>query len=256
MTADPPDATARQTGDRNSGPPAATDPPDPDSAHQVALGDAEARTAPGRGRQAEAARNDRRILDAARRVFARSGADAPVSAIAAEAGVGMGSLYRRFASKDDLLRHLCQMAMEQSIEAAETALASPGDAWSALAGYVRACVAFRSGAFAPAAGTFPVTEQMVATAARSYELIERLVSRAHAEGALRPDVTGVDLVELIGLFSRSARWRPTDDGYDPDHVEQRLLGIALDGLRAPGRERLAEPAPRWQEYSALWGPPA
>jgi AcrR family transcriptional regulator len=201
----------------------------------------------GRGRRAEAEVNDRRILDAARRVFARSGADAPVSAIAAEAGVGMGSLYRRFASKADLLRYLCQTAMEQSIEAAEAALSAPGDAWSALAGYVRACVGFRSGAFAPAAGTFPVTEQMIRTAIRGHELVEQLLARARAEGALRSDVTAVDLYELIGLFSRSAR--------SSDLVEERLLAIALDGLRAPGRERLAEPTPRWEDYSAVWGPP-
>jgi AcrR family transcriptional regulator len=201
-----------------------------------------------RRRRPDAALNDRRILAAARRVFARSGADAPVSAIAAEAGVGMGSLYRRFASKDELLRHLCQAAMEQSIEAAEAALAAPGDAWSALAGYVRACVGFRSGAFAPAAGTFPVTEEMIATAARGHELVEQLLARARSEGTLRPDVTAVDLYELVGLFSRSV---PTSD-----RVEQRLLAIALDGLRAPGREPLAAPAPRWRDYSAQWGPPA
>jgi AcrR family transcriptional regulator len=201
-----------------------------------------------RRRRPDAELNDGRILAAARRVFARSGADAPVSAIAAEAGVGMGSLYRRFASKDDLLRHLCQAAMEQSIEAAEAALAAPGDAWSALAGYVRACVAFRSGAFAPAAGTFPVTEEMVATAARAHELVEQLLARARREGTLRPEVTAVDLYELVGLFSRSV---PTSD-----RIEQRLLAIALDGLRAPGREPLAGPAPRWQDYSAQWGPPA
>ncbi len=65
-----------------------------------------------RGRQAEAARNDRPVLDAARDVFARHGADAPVSAIAERAGVGMGSLYRRYGSKADLLRHLCTLAME------------------------------------------------------------------------------------------------------------------------------------------------
>lgn len=210
---------------------------------------------PARGRQAEAAVNDRRILDAARRVFARRGADAPVSAIAAEAGVGMGSLYRRFPSKEDLLRHLCQTAMEQSVEAAEAALAEPGDAWSALAGYVRACVAFRSGAFAPAAGTFPVTEQMVATAAQGHALVEDLVGRARAEGTLRADVTAIDVYELVGLFSRSVPPPAAGAAYDPGRTEQRLLSIALDGLRAPGREPLAGPPPRWQDYSAVWGPP-
>ena len=205
-----------------------------------------------RGRQSEAARNDLRIVDAARRVFARSGADAPVSAIAAEAGVGVGSLYRRFASKDDLLRHLCQAAMDQSVEAAEAALASldaGGDAWSAVDGYVRACVGFRSGAFAPVAGTFPVTAEMIATAERAHALLERLLDAARREGTLREGVTAVDVYGLVGLFSR----RVPVEGDDP--TERRLLAVAVEGLRAaPGRAPLPGPPPRWAEYSAEWGP--
>lgn len=104
-----------------------------------------------RGRQAEAERNDRRVLDAAREVFAEHGADATVAAIAERAGVGMGSLYRRYGSKADLLRHLCIQAMEQSIEAAQAALAAT-DAWTGLVSYVRACVAQGTGALAPLAG--------------------------------------------------------------------------------------------------------
>jgi len=201
------------------------------------------------GRRAEAARNDQRILDAARRVFIRGGTDAPVAAIAAEAGVGIGSLYRRFPSKDALLQHLCQQAMEQSIDAAEAALASAdagGDAWTALAGYVRACVGFRSGALAPVAGTFRVTEHMVATAVRNHELGEQLVARAHAEGSLRPDVTDVDVLQLVTLFSRREL---------PDPGDERLLAILLDGLRAPGHTRLAGPPPQWEQISAPWGAP-
>lgn len=216
---------------------------------------------PAGGRRAEAARNDGRILDAARRVFIRGGTDAPVAAIAAEAGVGIGSLYRRFPSKDALLQHLCQQAMEQSIAAAETALATldaaaegdgdadsdaGGDAWTALAGYVRACVGFRSGALAPAAGTFPVTDQMIATAVRGHELDEQLIARAHAEGSLRPDVTSVDVLHVVTLFSRRDLPDPGDD---------RLLAIVLDGLRAPGQTPLAGPPPRWDQVSAPWGAP-
>jgi AcrR family transcriptional regulator len=211
-----------------------------------------------RGRQSEAARNDLRIVDAARRVFARSGVDAPVSAIAAEAGVGVGSLYRRFASKDDLLRHLCQAAMDQSVEAAEAALASldaGGDAWPAVDGYVRACVDFRSGAFAPVAGTFPVTGEMIATADRAHRLLERLLDAARREGTLRDGVTAIDVYGLVGLFSRRVPAEAPGQVDPVDPTEQRLLAIALDGLRAaPGRSPLPGPRPRWADYSAEWGP--
>src|SRR4051794_16726518 len=112
---------------------------------------------PGRrGRQAEAERNDRRVLDAAREIFAAYGAAAPVSAIAERAGVGMGSLYRRYGSKDDLLRQLCVEAMEQSIAAAEEALAAT-DAWVGLRDYVHTCVARGTGALAPLAGSIKTT---------------------------------------------------------------------------------------------------
>ena len=74
---------------------------------------------PRRGRQAEAERNDRVVLEAARDVFVAYGAGAPVSAVAKRAGVGMGSLYRRYGSKAELLQRLCVLAMEDGISAAE-----------------------------------------------------------------------------------------------------------------------------------------
>ena len=94
-----------------------------------------------RGRQQEAARNDRKVLDAAREVFATQGWDAPVSAVAERAGVGMGSLYRRYGSKTELLQRLCVLAMEQNIAAAEQSLAMD-EPWDALSSYVHACVGF------------------------------------------------------------------------------------------------------------------
>ncbi len=61
------------------------------------------------GRQAEARRNDLAVLDAARDVFSAQGAGAPISAVAERAGVGMGTLYRRYGSKTELLQRLCVM---------------------------------------------------------------------------------------------------------------------------------------------------
>src|SRR5262245_9108369 len=133
---------------------------------------------PRRGRHAEAERNDRRVLDAARQVFAAQGAAAPVSAIADRAGVGMGSLYRRYGSKEDLLRQLCTQAMEQSIEAAQDALTA-GDAWQGLSAYARTCVASGTGALAPLAGSIETTPRMWEISRRARRLLEQLVARAH-----------------------------------------------------------------------------
>src|SRR5580692_12043342 len=90
------------------------------------------------GRQAEARRNDRAVLDAARDVFAAQGAGAPISAVAERAGVGMGTLYRRYGSKAELLQRLCVLAMEQALAAADDALRA-ADPWTGLSGYIRTC---------------------------------------------------------------------------------------------------------------------
>jgi AcrR family transcriptional regulator len=203
---------------------------------------------PRRGRQAEAERNDRAVLEAAREVFATQGAGAPVSAVAERAGVGMGSLYRRYGSKTELLRHLCVLAMEQTIAAAETALAAE-DAWSGLAGYVRTCVAFGAGALAPLAGSIETTPDMWEVSRRGRKLLGELVARAHREGVLRPDVTRLDIAWLIELFGR---YGPTRPGTEDENIRRRLLEIALDGLRAREAAALPGSPPSDRHYEARW----
>ncbi|MER7505745.1 helix-turn-helix domain-containing protein [Nonomuraea pusilla] len=204
-----------------------------------------------RGRQAEAARNDLLLLEAAREVFTTQGFDAPVSAIARRAGVGMGSLYRRYRTKEELLQRLCLLAMERVVEVLEEALTAP-DPWEGFAGYVRSCVGFRSGALGPVAGTIAVTDEMWRTSRTATGLAERLVARARDAGALRDDVTALDVSLLIEQFSRPA---PGPDSDEQRHVRQRLLTIALDGLRAPGATPLPGPAPSATWYEGRWGTP-
>ena len=181
---------------------------------------------PGKGRQAEAARNDEKVLQAAREVFATQGWDAPVSAVAQRAGVGMGSLYRRYGSKTDLLQYLCILSMQQNIDAARTALALE-DAWDGLVGYIQECVAFGAGAFAPLAGTIEVTDDMIATAKKANRLLARIVARAHQSGRLRADVSATDVWCLIEQFGR----RSAVPGAPEDaNAHRRLVAIALDGL--------------------------
>jgi AcrR family transcriptional regulator len=209
---------------------------------------ATARPASRRGRQAEAARNDRLLLDAAREVFTEQGAGAPVSAIAARAGVGIGSLYRRYPTKAALLQRLCVLAMEQTIEAASAALDAE-DAWSGLAAYVRDCVEGRTGALAPVAGTIAVTPEMLRTSRRGMRLADALVERARAAGVLRPDVTALDLALLIEQFSRRSTTMPEAEA---DNARDRLLAIALDGLRAAHAPPLPGRAPSRRAYAGRW----
>src|SRR5215217_5092689 len=91
------------------------------------------------GRRAEAARNDERILQSARAVFVAD-PGAPISAVAEHAGVGVGALYRRYPSKEELLRKISADGLQRFIAAAEAALGDEGDAWEAFAGFMRRCV--------------------------------------------------------------------------------------------------------------------
>ena len=215
-----------------------------------------------RGRQAEARRNDLAVLDAARDVFAARGAGAPVSAVADRAGVGMGTLYRRYGSKTELLQRLCVLAMEQAIEAADEALQA-GDPWAGLCGYIQACVEMRSGALASLAGQIEMTDEMLSTALRGMSRLREVVGRAHRAGSLRADVTALDIALLIEQFSRRGAGPADGQGADQEEergVRARLLAIAFQGLRAqaatplPGRAPSPLPgqAPSLARYVGRW----
>src|SRR6186713_171957 len=92
------------------------------------------------GRRGQAAQNDERILAAARDVF-MADADAPISAVARRAGVGISALYRRYPSKEDLLRQLCADGLRLYLEEAEAALADTRDPWESFAAFMRRIVA-------------------------------------------------------------------------------------------------------------------
>ena len=187
------------------------------------------------GRQAEARRNDLVVLEAARDVFSALGADAPVSAVADRAGVGIGTLYRRYGSKAELLQRLCVLAMDQAVAAADDALGA-ADPWTGLAGYVRACVELRSGALAALAGQIETTAQMHAVARRSMTRLAEIVARAHRHGSLRPDVTALDVTWLIEQFSR----RPPTSRRRRGTQRPRPPGVHRPG-RAPNAGRAAPP---------------
>jgi AcrR family transcriptional regulator len=222
----------------------------------------------GRGRQAEARRNDLIVLEAARDVFTAQGAGAPISAVAERAGVGMGTLYRRYGSKTELLQRLCVLAMDQALAAADDALQA-SDPWAGLEAYIRTCIELRSGALASLAGQVETTAEMRTTARRSMARTQEIVARAHRDGRLRADVTALDISWLIEQFSRRSPGpaEPKDPKEPTDlaeerNVQSRLVAIALDGLRSgparalPGRPpSRARYVNRWSRTSAASGRP-
>lgn len=215
-------------------------------------------------RQAEAERNDRALLQAAREVIAVDGAHASVAAIAARAGVGIGSLYRRYRTKEQLLQHLCVIALDQWLAAAEAGLAHD-EPWEGLVSYITTSVDLGPGSLGPIAGTIEVTEEMARTSERADEALDELVARAHAAGALRDDVTAVDISLLIEHLSRSPLLEQLAQQGRDDLTEaavnarRRITAIAVDGLRAPQAPRppgtrLPGPPPTLALFTDRWEP--
>jgi AcrR family transcriptional regulator len=174
---------------------------------------------------------DERLLAAAREVFACEGGAAPVSAVAARAGIGVGSLYRRYASKDALLRRLGECAVAQADEVVRVALdavSAGSPAGAELDRVIRQCVRLRTGAFAPSALPGAATAELAAGAARVYRLLRELLRLARSSGAVRADVNEADLAGLITLFSRSSP--PERAAGHRRAAHERLLAIAIAGL--------------------------
>jgi len=203
---------------------------------------------PFSGRRAEAARNDERILEAAREVYVTD-PNAPISAVARVAGVGISALYRRFASKEDLLRELCGEGLRRYLAEADAALADDSDPWTSFAMFLRNIVdADTASLTLRLAGTFAPTEELVADAARSQELNVQLVERTRASGDLRPDF---DVNDLALIIEQIAAIRVGDEDRTRQ-LRRRYATLILEALHAPGTDLLPGPPPTWEEVSGRW----
>ena len=203
---------------------------------------------PLNGRRAQAARNDDMILEAARQVFLDDPA-APISAVAVRAGVGISALYRRYPSKEDLLRELARDGLTRYLADLELALADDGDPWRVYADCLARVVDGRSQALAQRlAGTFRPTPELTALAATAGDRGLALHQRTVSAGALREDVTAADvvllleclmLVEVPGLDGGSA-------------LRRRYLALLLQSLHAPAAGELPGPPAAEADLTARW----
>jgi AcrR family transcriptional regulator len=189
----------------------------------------------GRPLRADAERNRRRILAAAAEVFAKRGLDAGLDEIARHAGVGTGTVYRRFPDKTLLIDALFDHRIDELLELAQTGLAAD-DSWTGLVYYLERSIemqqADRGLMDVLFGGTSGTNAQPGATSCarvnRLLPAISALVDRAKCAGQLRSDVTVTDFSAiqfmLNGLGVLAA-------GVEPD-LWRRQLGLLLDGLRA------------------------
>jgi len=174
---------------------------------------------------------------------------APIADVAKEAGVGISALYRRYPSKEELVRELARDGLTRYIEDLRIALADDGDAWHAYEECLRRVVDGQSQALAQrVAGTFTPTESLGRLAGEASELAIALHRRTQEAGALREDVSPADIVLILEMISFV-------DLPGPDRgraLRHRYLALALQALRAPGSEPLPGAPAAAADLTARW----
>jgi AcrR family transcriptional regulator len=180
-----------------------------------------------RAMRADARRNYEKLVQAARRVLLTEGGGASMEAISREAGVGVGTLYRHFPRRIDIVEAVFRGEVEGVVEAAEKSLSEP-DPGSALAGWLRVYVDYARGKRVFLNELHEAFEKNPAlkssTRDRITEACGRVLRRAQEAGMARRDIDGDDLMVLLSTMCMSPTLTP-DQG-------DRLLGMVLDGLRA------------------------
>jgi AcrR family transcriptional regulator len=185
-----------------------------------------------RPRRADARRNEERLVGAARRVFAAQGAGASMEAVAREAGVGVGTLYRHFPKRIDVVEAVYREDVDELVQAAERT-ATELDPWAAVEAFLRAFLRYSRSKRTFLNELREAFDKSPDLKLRSRERIEQamalVLDRAQRAGVVRTDVDGADVMQLVGPMCTS----PTlseDQG-------ERLLAMILDGLRSPSPPR-------------------
>jgi AcrR family transcriptional regulator len=188
----------------------------------------------------DAQANRDRVVAAARAAFAAQGIDAPVEDIARRAGVGIGTLYRRFPAKEDLVDAVFEETLLEMETAAREALTTP-DAWTGFCVFLERAFALHAenrGLKDVVLTRSPGRARAEAARARMRPLIRSLVERAQAGGTLRADFRPEDMPVL---FWTTARVIESTEAVAPGFW-RRQLGFVLDGLRADAATPLAHAA--------------
>jgi AcrR family transcriptional regulator len=175
--------------------------------------------------RADARRNQERLVVAARAVFAQQGGAASMEAIAKEAGVGVGTLYRHFPKRIDVVEAVYRTDVDELVAAADAV--ADLEPWEALRSWLRAFVVYARGKRTFLNELYEAFEKNPDLKSESRQRIEQALSavltRAQLAGEVRDDVNGGDLMQLLGTMCMSATL--TEEQGD------RLLTMILDGLR-------------------------
>jgi AcrR family transcriptional regulator len=176
--------------------------------------------------RSDALHNQQELLRAATEAFHREGLRVPMARIAADAGVGVGTLYRHFPTRDDLLGHLTHRSFEQVLGNARAAEHKGVTATDGLRLFIEAAIRQRNELILPLHGGPPV-RAATTSAVRDeiHHVLRRIIARGVADGTLSPGVTPRDIVVFGAMLAQP---RPPDPGWDA--TCRRLLTTYLRGL--------------------------
>jgi AcrR family transcriptional regulator len=193
----------------------------------------------------DARRNHERLLSEAKALFAERGIDAPLDELATRAGVGAGTVYRHFPTRDALFRELYEQSITMLHDLAPEIVGGE-TGWQSIELFLE-----RLSEWVAATPYLPELMRRVAEQDPEYRpglefeaALDGVVERAKAEGALRPDVTGVDLNVLVNMLGSLGQF-----GGDYMPYWRRQLAIVRDGLRArPDLEALPVASQSFSEF--------
>jgi AcrR family transcriptional regulator len=181
-------------------------------------------------KRADARRNEQTLLDAAAAVFVSSGVEAPVRDIAAKAGVGMGTIYRHFPTRADLIIAVYRHQVEACAQAGPALLASSSTPLAALTQWIDLFVDFlitKHGLAAALQSDNASFETLHAYFLdRLVPVCAQLLGTAATAGEIRPDIDAYELMRGIGNLCAGV---DSDSRYDA----RRVVGLLIAGLRQP-----------------------
>ena len=180
-----------------------------------------------RAQRADAVRNREKVIAAARKAMAAKGLDVQMDEIARRAKVGVGTVYRHFPNKEDLIEALARDRFVRLAELADAALEG-GDAWEAFVEFMREAAAIQVAdrALSEVLVSRPETMRRAAESVDMLARTTKVIERAQAAGAVVADAQPEDVPMMMCALAGACN--------NPMSDPQRYIGIDIDGLRAPG----------------------